>query len=147
MYNQQIHVKVPRRKLVQYFTDSYHTRCMIWRKITQKQNRLLQESLFLESCKSIQRKLLCQTFTLWLIKLNLLSSFRLDMTRRYFTVFAIKSQPRELTAFWKIKRKLLIEKKEADTELFVKNSCMLEEAVTKRSSRSQMLLVVQNRCS
>ena len=38
------------------------------------------------------------------------------MKRRSFTVFAIKSQPRELTAAWKIKRKLLIEKKEAVNE-------------------------------
>ena len=35
------------------------------------------------------------------------------MKRRYFTVFAIKSQPRELTSVWKIKTKLLIEKKKA----------------------------------
>ena len=38
------------------------------------------------------------------------------MKKRYFTVFASKSQPRELTAAWKIKRKLLIEKKEAASE-------------------------------
>ena len=56
---------------------------------------------------------------LWLIKsLHLFSSSELDMTRRYFTVFAIKSQPRELTAVWKIKRKLLIEKKEAASESY-----------------------------
>ena len=36
--------------------------------------------------------------TPWLVKLNLLSSSQLDMTIRYFTVFAIKSQPRKLTA-------------------------------------------------
>ena len=41
------------------------------------------------------------------------------MTRRYFTVFAIKSQPRELTAAWKIKRELLIEKKEAANESYL----------------------------
>ena len=40
------------------------------------------------------------------------------MKRRYLTVFAIKSQPRELTAVWKIKRKLLIEKKEAVSESY-----------------------------
>ena len=40
------------------------------------------------------------------------------MTRRYFTVFTIKSQPKELTAAWKIKRKLLIEKKEAASESY-----------------------------
>ena len=34
---ERLQVKVPRRKLEQYFTDSYHTRCMILRKITRKQ--------------------------------------------------------------------------------------------------------------
>ena len=57
---------------------------------------------------------------LWLIKsLHLFHSSELDMTRRYFTVFAIKSQPRELTAAWKIKRELLIEKKEAANESYL----------------------------
>ena len=40
------------------------------------------------------------------------------MTRRYFAVFAINSQPSESTAVWKIKRKLLIEKKEAASESY-----------------------------
>ena len=38
LYSWWIHVKVSRRKLIQYFTDSYHTRCKIWRKIMPKQN-------------------------------------------------------------------------------------------------------------
>ena len=57
-------------------------------------------------------------FTLCLIKLNLLSYSLLDMQKRHFTVFAIKSQLRELTAVWKIKRKLLTEKKEAVSESY-----------------------------
>ena len=40
------------------------------------------------------------------------------MKRRYLTVFAIKSQPREFTAVWAIKRKLLTEKKEAVSESY-----------------------------
>ena len=40
------------------------------------------------------------------------------MKRHYFTIFAIKSQLKELTAVWKIKRKLLIENKEAASETF-----------------------------
>ena len=52
-----------------------------------------------------------------LIKLNFFS-FLLDMTRCYFTVFGIKSQPRELTAVWEFERKLLIEKKEAASESY-----------------------------
>ena len=40
------------------------------------------------------------------------------MTRHYITVFAIKSQPSELTAVWKIKRKLPIEKKEIASESY-----------------------------
>ena len=55
-------------------------------------------------------------FTLLLIKLNLFFSFQLDVTTRCFTLFAIKSQPRGLTAVWKIKRKLLIEKNEEASE-------------------------------
>ena len=35
---ERLHVKVPRKKLEQYFTDSYHTRCMMLGKITRKQN-------------------------------------------------------------------------------------------------------------
>ena len=30
------HVKVPRRKFVQYFTDSYHTKSVLWRKTTRR---------------------------------------------------------------------------------------------------------------
>ena len=61
------------------------------------------------------KNLLWQVFTLWLIKsLNLF--FELDMTRRYFTVFAIKSQPREVTAVWNIKRKLFIKKRKDSLE-------------------------------
>ena len=61
------------------------------------------------------KNLLWQVFTLWLIKsLNLF--FELDMTRRYFTVFAIKSQPWEVTAVWNIKRKLFIKKRKDSLE-------------------------------
>ena len=41
------------------------------------------------------------------------------MKRRYLTVFAIKSQPGELAAVLKIKRKLLTEKKEAVSESYL----------------------------
>ena len=64
------------------------------------------------------------------------------MTRRYFNVFAIKSQPREVTAVYKTQRKLLIEKKEAASESYRIDRCMLIEAVTTRSSCSQMLFKI-----
>ena len=57
-------------------------------------------------------------FTISLIKLNLFSSFLLDVTRGYFTLFAITSQLSGVTAAWKIKRKLLIEKQEAASDSY-----------------------------
>ena len=51
-----LHVKVLKRKFEQYFTGSYPTRCMIWRKITRKQNspKFINSFHFLENSFKLQ---------------------------------------------------------------------------------------------
>ena len=64
------------------------------------------------------------------------------MKRRNFTVFAIKSQPRGLAAVWKIKRKLLIEKKEAVSKSYSWKQLYAKRSSHYRSSRLQMLFKI-----
>ena len=72
------------------------------------------------------------------------------MTRRYFTVFAIKSQPREMTAvcclkvtmFEKLKGNYSLKRKKQPVRVTREDRCMLKEAATTRRSCSQMLFKI-----
>ena len=61
------------------------------------------------------------------------------MKRGYFTVFAIKSQPKDLTAE-KLKGNYSLKKKKQSVRVILE--CMLKEGVTTRSSSSQMLFKI-----
>ena len=67
-------------------------------------------------------------FTISLIKLNLFSSFLLDVTRRYFTLFAITSQLSEVTLLERLKGNYSLKNKKQPVTVIRKNSCKLKEA-------------------
>ena len=76
-------------------------------------------------------------FTPFLIKLNLFSSFYFDLTRRYITLFAIKSQQSGMTVFEKLKRNYSLKRKKHSVRVTRENGCMLEEAATASYTRKR----------
>ena len=68
--------------------------------------------------------------TILLIKWNLPSSFYLDVTRRYFTLFAIRTNQVDWLPFEILKGNYSLKRKKQLVSAGRENSCMLKEAVT-----------------